>query len=373
MCTSSAPPSPPTERELRERLKELDCLYTVARLFARPGASLDDILQGTVVALCAAWQYPEVACARIRLERREVTSPGWAEPVAAQESPIIAHGEPVGRILVGYTRERPPEDEGPFLNEERNLLNVVAQLLAESLERKGAEAQLVAREEQLRRLTAELSLSEERERRRLAQALHDRIGQVLALVSIRLGALLERTPDPERVQEIREVRRLVAEATADTRSLTFDLSPPVLYELGLEAALEWLADRLGAEHGLLIACQLETGRAPVPDALRVVLFQCARELLTNVGKHARAQRVTVTLRRPRGRVQLGVEDDGVGFDLARLDPHTRGDDGFGLFNIQERLTHLGGRVDVQSVRGQGTRILLDLPVRPRRRAQRSLP
>jgi two-component system, NarL family, sensor kinase len=161
----SPDPSPPapTERELRERLKELDCLYTVSRLFARHGASLDDILHGTVAALCAAWQYPEVACARIRLERREVTSAGRVAPVAAQTAPIIAHGEPVGLIEVGYTEERPAEDEGPFLNEERNLLNVVAQLLAEIIERKWAEAQLVAREEQLRRLTAELSLSEERE------------------------------------------------------------------------------------------------------------------------------------------------------------------------------------------------------------------
>lgn len=360
-------------RLLAERVKELDCLYAISRLFDRRDACLDDVLTATLSRLCAAWQYPEAARARIALEGREYNA-GRAEPaVAAQACPIIASGAIAGSLEVAYVERRPPSDEGPFLDEERQLLNVVAQRLGEFVERRRAEERLLAYQEKLRSLSAELSLSEERERRRIAQALHDRIGQVLALVNIKLGAALETAAGHHVARELLDVRRLVGEIIADTRHLTFDLSPPVLYELGFEAALEWLAESVGREYGLRVECRFPRRRVPLDEVLRVVLFQCVRELVANACSHSRAQVVHVTVTRTRTTTVVTVADDGVGMDPTRLS--RRGDgEGFGLFSIQERISDLGGRVSISSEPGRGVSVELLVPrSRPRRKHRRVKP
>jgi PAS domain S-box-containing protein len=228
--------------------------------------------------------------------------------------------------------------------------------------RKQAEEQLRAYQEQLRLLASELARSEELERRRIASDLHDHVGQILALAQNKLEAMEQSARRPAARRDLEEVRRLVEDAVQKTRSLTFDLSPPILYELGLEPALAWLAEEFERRHGL--PCRFEGDEQPKPlrDDLRGVLFRAACEALLNVFKHARARNVSMTVHCSEGEVRITVEDDGAGFDAAADLPHPGGRRGFGLFNIRERLSHLGGRLEVRSEPGQGTRIVLAGPL-----------
>ncbi|MBA4390192.1 MAG: hypothetical protein C0399_04565 [Syntrophus sp. (in: bacteria)] len=230
-------------------------------------------------------------------------------------------------------------------------------------ERKKAEEKIQQHQKQLRSLASELSLAEERERRRIATLLHDHIGQILAISKIKLGALLERAKTGIFRENLSEVREHIEQAIKYTRSLTLKLSPPILYELGLEPALEWLAEQIEEQHGIRCEFENDGSEKPLNEELRVFLFTAVRELLVNVAKHARAQRVKVTVRRSGETISIHVADDGVGFCVSKKSPYVDENKGFGLFSIRERLHHLGGHVEVRSQKSRGTRIALTAPLK----------
>ncbi len=127
---------------LGERIKELDCLYGVSGLVDQPGVSLDEILQGTVDLIPPAWQYPEITCARIVVEGREFSTGNFDTSPWQQTAAILVRGEQSGTVQVGYLRERPPLEEGPFLKEERHLIDAIAEQLGKLIERIRAEDQV---------------------------------------------------------------------------------------------------------------------------------------------------------------------------------------------------------------------------------------
>jgi PAS domain S-box-containing protein len=227
--------------------------------------------------------------------------------------------------------------------------------------RKQAESEIRTYQQQLRSMASELSLTEERERRRLATELHDHVGQILALAQIKLGGLRESAGSTSLATPMDEVRRLVEQTIQYTRSLTFELSPPILYDLGFEAAVEWLAELMQEQHGLRIEVQSDKGPKPLDDEIRVLLFQTVRELLVNVIKHAQASQVRVAIDREGADLRIKVEDNGVGLPISLDAPPTGR--GFGLFSIRERLKHLGGHLKAESEPGQGTRVTLLVPLR----------
>jgi PAS domain S-box-containing protein len=228
---------------------------------------------------------------------------------------------------------------------------------------KERDAELEEYRQRLRSLTSELATTEERERRRIATALHDNLGQVLALTRIKLGGLSKLlTPDLTRdgpaATTMQEVQQLVAEAIKQTRSLTLELSPPVL-SLGLDAAVEWLAEQ-NRKHGLDVEFRSFLRSQRMPEEVKILLFQAVRELLNNVIKHAHAKHVSVTLRSVGGRVEAAVEDNGVGIKTAD-DPFLMRGDGFGLFSLRTRLEHLGGSLHITAASEGGTRVTVNVP------------
>jgi len=243
--------------------------------------------------------------------------------------------------------------------EDVRLLRTVAEMIGTYIHREQAGEKLLAYQEQLRSFASELALTEERERRRIATALHDTIGQTLALSRIKLAALRESLAGPDHVAE---VLKLIEQAIQNTRSLTIQLSPPVLYELGLEAAIEWLLEQAEQEHGLAAEFEDDGLPKPLDHDIQVLLFQAVRELLANIAKYAKADRVKVALARTHSALAITVEDDGVGFDTTGIGPQWGKTGGFGLFNISERLGHLGGSLKVKSEPGRGTRITLSAPL-----------
>ncbi|GAJ08839.1 unnamed protein product, partial [marine sediment metagenome] len=200
--------------------------------------------------------------------------------------------------------------------------------------RKKAKEKIETHQERLRSLASELTLVEEREKRNLAIELHDSIGQLLALCRIKLGELEKMTEFPDAHSLVQEVEERLEEIIWHTRSLTSELGPPVLYQLGLEAALEWLVDYIKEQYGVLTELKLAGKSELVDEELRVFLFRTVQELLLNVSKHAKTDRVKLSVSRKNESVEISVEDRGVGFNTAVLDTSFDRDVGFGLFSIR---------------------------------------
>ncbi|MBU4233815.1 MAG: CHASE3 domain-containing protein [Proteobacteria bacterium] len=231
-------------------------------------------------------------------------------------------------------------------------------------QRKQAEEKVVAYQEDLRSYASQLSLAEERERHRIGAHLHDHIGQALALANIKLGELLD-PPIPatgSKPDRLIEIRRLLEQAIHETQSLTFTISSPILHEIGLEAALAWLTENSPGESGLAAFFESDDQPKPVAEEVGLLLYQIVAELLANVVKHAQAQHVKVSLWRESDRLQVAVEDDGVGFEVGDIGSRWQEAKSYGLFSIRERLAPFGGSMTVDSKPGEGTQVTVSVPL-----------
>ena len=216
---------------------------------------------------------------------------------------------------------------------------------------------------QLRSLTSELSLTEEKERRRIATELHDHTGQTLAFSKIKLETLQELTKSEDLTGYLKEIETLIDKAMEETKSLAFDLSPPILYDLGFEAALEWLSRHINQQYSIQIDFEDDGQPKLLSNDLSIVLFQAVRELLINVVKHAQAEKAKVSIAKVGKGIKIIVEDDGRGIDTDITYPYLKKNHGFGLFNIYERIGYIGGRVKIESEPGHGTKITIVLPLK----------
>jgi PAS domain S-box-containing protein len=230
-------------------------------------------------------------------------------------------------------------------------------------ERTKAENALLNYQEEFRNLAAELSLAEERERRRLSTDLHDLIGQTLAFAKIRARSLREFVTDGG-LAHLAELTGLLDQSIQDVRSLIFQISPPILYEVGLEAALEWLGETFQDNHGFVVTFSDDHTPKPLREEIKVTLFQVVREVLINAAKHASPATVQIVIRRDNESVRITIRDDGKGFDVAKA-AQKSGDKtaaGFGLFNIRQRIERLGGSLTIQSSPGAGTMVIVIAPL-----------
>ncbi len=280
-------------------------------------------------------------------------------------SPVSVLVKATQRLGAGDLATRTGLTSGP---QEITHLAAAFDRMAETLqqdahEREALQAKLVAYDRQLRSMAVETALAEEQDRRQVAAGLHDKAGPLLATCFMKLGRALK-LPAPQGVTTaIEESRELIDQTIGELRSLTFDLSSPALYTLGLPAAVDELCRDMGKYHALDISCHDQGTPQDLSSDERVVLYRAARELLINVAKHAEATRVTVTCGGDAEEVFISVVDDGVGFDAAEAGYGFSRTGGFGLFNLRERMKHLGGRFTVNSSRGAGTRATVALPVR----------
>ena len=214
--------------------------------------------------------------------------------------------------------------------------------------------------EQVRRFAAALEAAEIRERQQIARDLHDDLAQTLSAAMIRL-ARLQAHADPEVARVATELAGLVGRANHSTRSLAAQLSPPVLYELGLVPALEWLAQQLAVDYELHIEIQDDGEPKPLSSEVASVVFRCVRELLINVAKHAQVHEASVALL---------VEDEGKTLTIHVLDrgrgieTPVAGQGGLGLLAVKERLAHLGGSFEIRAIEGAGTDATMRVPLDP---------
>jgi signal transduction histidine kinase len=347
---------------LRERVKELDCLYEITRLSQRQDLCLDDILAGAVRVVARAWQYPEITRARVTVGGRATATAIAGRARHRQTSPIRVGGEVVGRIEVGYTEDRPTCDEGPFLREERHLLDAVAEHLGRILEAR-------RNEERLRALSRELIRAQENERQRIARELHDNAAQELSMLRMGMeglpGLIADRAGEAgrEAADAARELCARLGTVIGSLRDLSYDLLPPALDQLGLAETAFRLCEDFGARHGLTVDCFADGMDAVHPGfTTSVNLYRVLQEALANARKHARASRVTVRLISSHPSIILRVQDDGQGFDPKTRLSEALAEKHMGLWSMRERVRLLGGRLSIRARPGKGTCILVEVPL-----------
>jgi signal transduction histidine kinase len=227
-------------------------------------------------------------------------------------------------------------------------------IIAEELEKRVAQ-----RTEQLRALSADLEVAEDRERRQIARDLHDDLGQILAAARIRLAGLCQHEGTDVSDTAL-QVDALINRANDAIRSLAAQLAPDVLHELGLSPALEWLAEEIEGTFGIKVTVRDDGRPKPLAHEARSILYRAVRELLINVAKHAQTNSATVEAQCRAEGVVVTVSDPGAGFDLNAMPagPRRR----LGLISLRERLSHIGGTVDLRSTPGVGTVAVLMAPL-----------
>ena len=216
--------------------------------------------------------------------------------------------------------------------------------------------------QRVRALSQQLAENTEDERKRLAQDLHDTVGQYLAALGINLNILQRMLPDDvadKAKPHMHESQKLIERMTECVRGVMADLHPPVLDEYGLVSALEWYGDRFSTRTSIEVNVEGEPLVPRLSPNIEVILFRIVQEALANVAKHAKATHAEVTVEDMNGVVRLQLGDNGAGFDVASV-PYSRDEWGWGLLAISEWSSAVGGRFTIDSDPGQGTRITVEL-------------
>jgi PAS domain S-box-containing protein len=239
---------------------------------------------------------------------------------------------------------------------------VMQGIFRDMTEHKKAEEKLLHNQEQLRSLASQLTKAEEQERRNIASYLHDHLGQELFAMKLQLEQLKQSFPASHTIKDIESIIERTNQMMSDMRSMSYELSPPILYELGFEAALEWIAEGMRTLNAINITFNDDGQIKTLDETTKVLIFQAVRELLNNITRHAKAQNVEIFVARDNAMVVIQVNDDGIGFESSKVDQSREKTQGFGLYSIRERLKYIGGNLDVESALNRGTRITLKAPL-----------
>lgn len=216
-------------------------------------------------------------------------------------------------------------------------------------------------QKKLKNLYYELTVAEEKERRKIAEYLHDGLGQIISIASIKLSAIARGELPPAVKKTLEESSELLREAIGETRELVYDLSPPVLYELGLIAAIKWKLEQVEKKFGVVTVFQSYENSIGLVTDIKVLLFRIVCELLNNAIKHSGADLIKVKIQKNLKNITIMVIDDGNGFDFSQgMNLSDLG--GFGLFSIKERLDFLQGSLLIKSQPSKGTEIIATVPI-----------
>jgi PAS domain S-box-containing protein len=327
---------------------------------------------------------------RLELNWRRITPPGWEPADEKAWTELRQHGRcqpfekefchrdghPVPVLMSAATVDAINFHEGVAVvlsleamkqsQDSLRLRETELRILNETLERRVRERteEAEARSHQLRALALDLAETESRERKRLARMLHDHFQQLVSAAKLKAGMVRRAISDPKAIASLEQTERLLEDAIAASRSLATELSPPLLNDAGLVAGLEWLARKIESDSGLRVVLLCDPAAEPASEQVRTLVFECARELLSNVVKHAAVKEATLTLRViPDGILHLVLTDLGAGFDMQELSVNRhKNETSFGLFSMGERLSFVGGLLNVRSEIGKGTRVEVSVPI-----------
>ncbi|GEM_PF-2665062 len=350
--------------DLGERVKELTALHGAARILQKEGADTSEVLREMASLLPPAFQYPEVTAARIRLGQTEAMTPDFTDSAPTLRAEFTTADGKSGSIDVVYNEDCPPEFEGPFLIEERALINTLADMLRTSYDRKQAEEQLRATSEQLRALTRSLNSAREEEGIRIAREIHDELGSAMTSLRWELEScdkILSEPPDRLQPQSMREkIAAMIrlTDATINTiRRISSELRPSVLDDLGLAEAIEWQAQQFQSRTGIICRCDCALDSLDLDGERSTALFRIFQETLTNVLRHAQATRVDIRIEAENGELILTISDNGVGITESQKSASRS----LGLLGMRERAHLVGGEIQITGIAGKGTAVTVRVP------------
>jgi PAS domain S-box-containing protein len=268
-----------------------------------------------------------------------------------------------GKKLLGSFSVATVEKERVFTNSEITFVQTLTNHLAIAVENARLMELVKEQTENLRILSQRVITAQEKERRRIAQELHDEIGQTLTVMKINMEMSKQKIPSEftQVIDRIRDNEDLVSQTLDKVRNLTTDLSPPMLDDFGLIPTLKWYIDSFSKRTNIKITLQSDDCRGRFPFDVEMVLYRIAQEALTNVAKHARATQVLIALEKKNNYAILSVRDNGIGFDIKKVLSEHKGKKGFGLFNIKERVKLLNGNFSITSKPKKGTRLQVRIP------------
>ncbi len=283
----------------------------------------------------------------------------WAEALRALVIvPLIAQEELIGALFLGM------ETPVALDSQQTDIAREVADSLATAIQNAQQMEVIRGQRSSLEMLSRQLIYAQEAERKRISQELHDEIGQIMTMIRINLAALEQLLPSetpPTVRQMLTELEELSQQALEQARELSLDLRPAILDDLGLVPALRWYLNRYASRLDAKIDLEVIDFDERPSAEVETVLYRVAQEALTNVARHAQASHVHIRLERKATTVTLLIEDDGQGFDTEEIMRYKGLPHGLGLLGIQERVTFLGGHVDIQSRPGRGTRLFIEIP------------
>ena len=346
---------------LVERVKELSALHRAVRVMQDSVKPVSNVLREIVSLIPPAWQYPEVTEACLTFDGMRFPTSGFKKTAWIQRADFTTPDGRRGKLEVVYRKRRPPEIEGPFLAEERNLINSLADSCASYLTRRRAEEELVVAHGRLQALSKQSMRLQEQERRQLALDLHDEIGQAFTTLKVNLQTI-QRTTDPKRkTTALNDSFMIIDETVARVRDMALDLRPSMLDDFGLASAVRWYVGKQGERAGI----RTKVDSVAIPQGLSsdalVACFRIVQEGVTNILKHAKATRMAVTLRPLKKGVKLVIEDDGIGFSLDEAMRVSGERSHLGLIGIQERIRAFNGQLQISSEKRRGTKLLAMIP------------
>lgn len=286
--------------------------------------------------------------------------PSWRKRFQSGWSvPLVADGVAVGVMQLGFRRTY------EWLPREQKLLAAAAERCMRAAEKARLLEDLAAREDQIRQLAEHMLHVEEMERRRISRELHDETGQSLLCVRLQMEMLEQSMPDTQHVwkSKLAETRDLTERTILEMRRLIAALSPAVLEQLGLGAALRQLVNRIRGMHPCRVRLQLSR-IGSLPHNTEVIIYRLVQECCNNIVKHSQAEHVNISVTSSDGKVKLNVEDNGLGFKVEEAMSQR---DSFGLSGMRERVALLGGDFEIHSFphpgkRERGTKIRIELPI-----------
>jgi signal transduction histidine kinase len=284
--------------------------------------------------------------------------PGGAQPSCHVTVPLVARSEVLG--LLNIASDNPLD----FGEEELQLLNAIGRQLGVAIDKARLLEELRHREDLRGQLLERVITAQEEERRRIARELHDETSQSLASLVVGLKAAEKAMPiDPSHSQEIMAgLRSSVSQTVKEVQNIIYDLRPTLLDDLGLIPALYWYTESRLKEQGVEVELNIEGRPKRLPPEVETTLFRITQEAVTNVVRHARASQVWLKLKIDTDAASIRVRDDGRGFQVRYPANNLNGQNGFGLLGIQERASLLGGKFEVRSTPGEGTDLLVWIPV-----------
>lgn len=361
-----------TQRALRERVKELTCLYDIALVAEQPDISLEQLLQRIVELLPPAWQYPEITCSRIVLDEKTYSTPGFNESIQKQSAKILVKGKPRGVVEVIYTENKPEILEGPFLKEERNLLDAVAREVALIIERKEAKRAEAELQDQLRHADRLATIGQLAAG--VAHELNEPLGNILGFAQ--LITKVSKLPG----QAKRDAEKIIS-STLHAREIVRKLMyfarqmPPEKVRCDLNQIVEEGAYFLGArcaKAGIELIRELTTDLPPIiadPSQLNQVLINLA---VNSMQAMPQGGLLTISTRADDDHVSLIVEDTGTGMDESVMKQifvpfYTTKDvdegTGLGLAVVHGIVSSHGGTIEVESEVGKGSKFVVRLPMK----------